>query len=46
MRATASISEPRVPAGKRSDYYPTLQDALAYPAEHKLLFRMVRREAA
>ncbi|MDT8332148.1 class I SAM-dependent methyltransferase [Roseomonas gilardii] len=35
-----------VPAGKRSDYYPTLQDALAYPAEHKLLFRMVRREAA
>ena len=34
-----------VPAGKDRRYYPTLMDALAYPAEHKLLFRCARRGA-
>ena len=31
-----------VPAGKDRRYYPTLMDAMDYPARDKLLFRMVR----
>lgn len=33
-----------VPAAKHRQYYPRLLDSLDYPAEHKLLFRLVRRE--
>jgi SAM-dependent methyltransferase len=32
-----------VPASKDRRYYPKLLDALDYPAEHKLLFRCVKR---
>lgn len=32
-----------VPAAKDRRYYPTLMDALDYPAEHKLLFRLAKR---
>jgi SAM-dependent methyltransferase len=32
-----------VPANKDRQYYPTLMDAIDYPAEHKLLFRLVRQ---
>lgn len=32
-----------VPAGKDRRYYPSVLDALAYPAEYKLLFRMEKR---
>lgn len=32
-----------VPASKDRQYYPRLLDALEYPAEHKLLFRLVRK---
>ncbi len=35
-----------VPAGKDRRYYPRLTDALDYPAEHKLLFRLVKRDGA
>ncbi len=31
-----------VPAAKDRRYYPTLMDAMDYPAEHKLLFRMAK----
>ena len=31
-----------VPAGKDRHYYPTVLDAIDYPAEHKLLFRLVK----
>lgn len=32
-----------VPATKDRQYYPSIVDALAYPAEDKLLFRLVKR---
>jgi SAM-dependent methyltransferase len=32
-----------VPASKDRRYYPTLTDAIDYPALHKLLFRLVKR---
>jgi SAM-dependent methyltransferase len=35
-----------VSATKDRRYYPRLTDALDYPSEHKLLFRLVRRESA
>jgi hypothetical protein len=31
-----------IPASKDRRYYPTLSDALDYPARHKLLFRLVK----
>lgn len=35
-----------VPAHKDRRYYPRLTDALDYPAEHKLLFRLVKQGGA
>jgi hypothetical protein len=35
-----------VPARKDRRYYPRLTDALDYPADHKLLFRMVKQSSA
>lgn len=32
-----------VPASKDRSYYPSLMDALAYPSEYKLLFRMTKQ---
>jgi hypothetical protein len=33
-----------VPAAKDRRYYPKLLDAVDYPAEDKLLFRLVRQD--
>ncbi len=33
-----------IPAGKDRRYYPALMDAIDYPADHKLLFRLVKRD--
>lgn len=33
-----------IPASKDRQYYPRLTDALDYPAEHKLLFRLVKQD--